>query len=331
LWEPTDDGLPHPGMGYNKGVSLLPDSNQAVAWPWWRRLLLNSGIVYLGLYFLVAGQPLVKLVPDALRFHIGDAVNQLLFGSALPAYRPSGSGDTSLDWMTVLLTLLMSWVAGGLWTWREHRRTPDRRRVWLLRFLRFYLALWLLIYGLAKFNFGQFGLLAPSQLELNVKSMVPASLLWSFMAASPGYQYLAGVAEVTPALLLLHRRTVTLGALVATVTLTNVVALNLFYNVNVKLFSMHLLLTALVVLWFDAPRWLALLRGSAVPALQLPRERRWQQWGGWSLTVACLGAIGFSVWQGQSTWREDRRQTEASPTPLKTSPFHWISEAPNLP
>ncbi|MFC4453353.1 hypothetical protein [Deinococcus sonorensis] len=152
---------------------------------------------------------------------------------------------------------------------------------------------WLLSYGLAKFSFGQFGLLSPGQLNHTYGQTSPMFLLWTFMAASPGYQLVGGVAEVQPALFLLHRRTVTLGALIAVVTITNVFALNMAYDVPVKLFSFHLLLAALVLAAYDLPRLLALFTGRVVPAAEWPARTGWGRvWASWLATVAVLALMG---------------------------------------
>jgi hypothetical protein len=76
------------------------------------------------------------------------------------------------------------------------------------------------------------------------------------MGFSPAYTMFAGLMEIIPGLLLLFRRTATLGALIGSATMTNVVALNFCYDVPVKLFSVHLLCALLVIAAPDARRLL---------------------------------------------------------------------------
>jgi len=76
----------------------------------------------------------------------------------------------------------------------------------------------------------------------------PMRLLWTFMGASRPYTWFAGGSEVLAGLLLVWRRTSTLGAMIAAGVMTNVVLLNFCYDVPVKLFSAHLLVTALLIL-----------------------------------------------------------------------------------
>lgn len=297
-------------------------------WPLWRRWTLNFGMVYLGLYFLLVGQSLLP-VPPQWRFDVADRFSRVWSGAPLLPTGPTTSGDTSEDWLLLLLGLLLSLVLATLATIIQKRKPgPSSRALSALSVgLRTALMILLLSYGSAKFDFSQFGLLPTAIQGQTYAESSPMGLLWRFMALSPGYQYLAGVAETLPALLLLHRRTVTLGALIAAVTLTNVFALNMFYDVPVKLFSFHLLLAATTLVAFDAPRLDALLSGRAVPAVSPPRRSpvmaRLLLWASWTATVLCLVFLGVTVVQGVSTYRTDQL---TPPTPIKARGFHWVSE-----
>lgn len=298
------------------------------SWPLWRRWLLNFGTLYLGLYFVLGGQ---GLLPAAAKAIFAGPLHRLLFGSELLVSGSLGSGDTSLDWAWTLVLLLASLLLGTLWTlWPKGHLllAPERQARGLLGALRVFLVAWLLTYGLIKFSFGQFGLLPPGQLTATYAESSPMGLLWRFMAASPGYQWVAGVAEVLPALLLLHRRTVTVGALIAAVTLTNVLALNLFYDVPVKLFSAHLLLTALVIALADARRLWAFARGGTVDAVVERPSKPAARWGAWIVTGLCLVAVAWQAGQGVQRWRADQQTTQITREPLKTRGFHWVNETP---
>jgi hypothetical protein len=81
-------------------------------------------------------------------------------------------------------------------------------------------------------------------------------LAWTFMGSSPGYTILSGCIEVVAGIFLLFHRTRLLGAIVSVVVFINVFALNIFYNIPVKLFSLHLLLMSVLVLAMNAKRLL---------------------------------------------------------------------------
>ena len=73
-------------------------------------------------------------------------------------------------------------------------------------------------------------------------------VFWNFMGVSPGYERFAGLCELTAALLLFFRRTAVTGSLLTIAVLSNVIALNLFYNVPVKISPAQLLLYALFLI-----------------------------------------------------------------------------------
>jgi len=79
-------------------------------------------------------------------------------------------------------------------------------------------------------------------------------IFWTMMAISKGYTFFAGLAEFTGGILLLHRKTKLLGSLISIGVLTNVVAVNFFYDIPVKLFSTELLIIALLLIIPYFPR-----------------------------------------------------------------------------
>jgi hypothetical protein len=100
----------------------------------------------------------------------------------------------------------------------------------------------------------------------------PMRMLWAFMGYSLPYTVFAGLAEATGGVLLLWRRTATLGAMVVCAVMTNVVLLNFCYDVPVKLYSMQLLIMAFVVALPGLRRVVAAALGHATAAVP-PRVR----------------------------------------------------------
>jgi hypothetical protein len=100
------------------------------------------------------------------------------------------------------------------------------------------------------------------------------NVLWSFMGSSPAFTVISGVAEVTAGLLLLFRRTATLGALAGAAVMLNVVALNFCYDVPVKLYSGHLFLVAVLLCLPDLGRlWRVFVRNRTTRPRDLSRPR----------------------------------------------------------
>ncbi len=154
----------------------------------------------------------------------------------------NGSGDKTSDWVGVFVAATVAALATVVWSLVDRRATRDPALRSLLRVvLRYTLAFALLGYGLSKLCLLQFPAPGPSRLLQPYGSSSPMGLLWTFMGASPSYEIFAGAAEVLGALLLLFRRTTTLGALLLATVLVNVVMLNFCFDVPVKINSAHYL------------------------------------------------------------------------------------------
>jgi hypothetical protein len=126
-----------------------------------------------------------------------------------------------------------------------------------------------------------------------VGDLSPMGLLWAFMAASPAYAFFGGAAELLGGVLLVFRRTALLGALVTAAVMTQVVMLNLCYDVCVKLLSSHLLAMAIFLALPDLKRlWDFFVVGRATgPAPSLPQFKR--RWLNWSIAAATIGLFGL--------------------------------------
>jgi uncharacterized membrane protein YphA (DoxX/SURF4 family) len=161
-------------------------------------------------------------------------------------YVPTGSGDTTLDYIENLLFLVVAAAAAFVWSTLDRKR-PDYRdlQAWLRLLIRYTLAFTLFGYGFAKVFPLQFRTPGLQRLIEPYGDFSPMGALWWFMGTSAPYTIFAGFSEVLGGLLLLFRRTTTLGSLVAFGVLLNVVMLNFCYDVPVKLYSTNLLLMAL--------------------------------------------------------------------------------------
>jgi hypothetical protein len=187
-------------------------------------------------------------------------------------YRPSGSGDATYNYVLLFCYLILALAATVVWTLLDSRRANYvRLHAWLRVYVRFALATAMIRYGAYKVIPEQFGTPFPSDLLQPIGESSPMKLLWTFMGASIPYVIFTGAAEMLGGLLLVARRTALLGALVCIAVMSNVVMLNLSYDVPVKLHSSHLLLMAVFLAAPDLRRLAGLfVRNLRVP----PAEQR---------------------------------------------------------
>ena len=160
----------------------------------------------------------------------------------------SGSGDSTESFVKLLSKFTLAMGLAMIWSLIDRRKTDHRILKDLFHSnITYVLALTMLGYGLAKVGYArnQFSIISGSTLESTWGDTSPMGVVWKFMGASRPYTIFAGMGESVGALLLVFRRTRTLGALVLFGVLTNVVMLNYCYDVPVKINSTHLALLAL--------------------------------------------------------------------------------------
>jgi uncharacterized membrane protein YphA (DoxX/SURF4 family) len=193
----------------------------------------------------------------------------------------NGSGDRLGNWIFLACIAVISLVVALVWAIADRRRPRDARLRELLRvLLRYTLAFVLFGYGVDKVFLAQFPAPNIGRLLQPYGDSSPMGLMWTFMGASPAYQLFSGAMEVLGALLLLFRRTTTLGALVLGAVLTNIVLLNFCYDVPVKINSSHYLAMCGFLLLPELRRLTDVLvrHRPTQPALQaLVLPRRWMR------------------------------------------------------
>lgn len=208
----------------------------------------------------------------------------------------SGSGDKTVDWIWLICCAAVALVSAVAWSFIERTRAHEPRIRDLLRVvIRYCLAFVMLRYGVSKLFVSQFPAPTISRLLQPYGESSPMGLLWTFMGASPAYVFFSGAAETVGALLLLSRRTTTLGALVLGVVLANVVMMNFCYDVPVKIDSSHYLAMCGFLIAPDAAGLVNFLvfRRPAQPVDHafVPRTA----WMRWARRVLKYGVSGYVI------------------------------------
>lgn len=209
----------------------------------------------------------------------------------------NGSGDKLYDWLLAGTFACIAIVATIVWSIVDRRRARyDRLAALFHVFIRFHVAVQMITYGLAKAIPSQFPPPGSARLLETFGEASPMGILWAFMGASTAYTVFAGLGELAGGILVVFRRTATLGALVSAGVMTNVVMLNFCYDVPVKLFSSHLLLMTLIVAAPDARRLVDVL---VFHRATTARDWRWQpraRWARIAVPVVKLGLLALVMW-----------------------------------
>lgn len=168
---------------------------------------------------------------------------------------PNGSGDQLYDYVLIFCMVLAAIAIAAIWSALDRKR-PNYQQLyrWLRVFMRLVAAWAMLGYGVKKLIGAQFP--APDLVRLvePFGQATPMGMLWTFMGVSWLYSFFGGFGETLGGVLLLFPRLTTLGALVSGAMMTNVLMLNLCYDVPRKILSVHLVLMCLVLLIPDFRR-----------------------------------------------------------------------------
>ncbi len=160
----------------------------------------------------------------------------------------SGSGDKMFDFVQLLTITSIAFLGTIIWTIVQNNKGDYKKlNYWFWVYLRYNLFAIMLSYGLAKTFPLQFPEPSFSRLITEFGELSPMGLAWSFMGYSKGYVIFSGLMEVIGGILLLHKRTVFLGAMILIAVTVNIVALNFLYDIPVKLYSIRYLLMAFLI------------------------------------------------------------------------------------
>ncbi|MEP7347311.1 MAG: hypothetical protein ABI877_18720, partial [Gemmatimonadaceae bacterium] len=239
-----------------------PEQRAHDVWPLWRRILFRFFFAYMLLqlapwtwFGAIPGVGFVNEYYRALTNWAVQTSNARLFHVRETLVMVNGSGDTSWAWTQLWLYLSFAGIVCLIWSILDRkRRNYAPLDYWFRTFVRYYIATAALSYGIIKLFAMQMSFPTQSQLSTPLGDLLPMRFSWLFIGYSTQYQIFSGAMETVAGLLLLYRRTVTIGLIAAAGAFLNVVMINLSYDVPVKLFAMHLLFSCILLLLMDFRR-----------------------------------------------------------------------------
>ena len=253
-------------------------------WNVWEKVIFRFVFVY----FLLYMEPwmwILDLIPGISQYiyqakdWLVNAANDRIFHSYKELVPLNGSGDTSYAWTELKLELIIALAVTVIWTLLGRRSNYNRLSYWLRIFIRYNLIAALLSYGIIKLFFMQMIFPSLSQLATPLGDLLPMRFSWLFIGYSKPYQFFSGLMEVVAALLLFFRRTSAFGAVVSAAVFLQVAVMNLSYDIPVKIYSIHLFLSSVVLMIYEHKRLLSfILNRSSAPSdiYEVSFGKRWQ-------------------------------------------------------
>lgn len=224
--------------------------------------------------------------------------NSLLGLNGRLAEIPNGSGDQLYDYVLIVCIFAAAVIVTVVWSLLDRKRKEYHQLYqWLRLFMRLSVAATMMIYGASKLLPMQFADISLGKLIDPLGHLSPMGLLWSFMGYSRAYQFFGGAGEMLGGLLLVVPRFSTLGALVSLGVLSNVLMLNLCYDVPRKIFTIHLMVWCIFLVLPDTKRILNLFifNRTAEPATAVPFLKDKQLNRGVLLLQYLYGAASLAI------------------------------------
>lgn len=267
----------------------------ATSWTWWQKLLFRFCCIYILLYISpltwLGNIPLIGLIGeyyDKVETWFVQLTNTHLLHMNSARLPSNGSGDTTYNYAQVRFFLVAAAVGSLIWTLVDKRKSYATAYYWLLVITRYFVAMHALSYGIIKLFTKQMIFPPLSALATPLGDLLPMRLSWYFIGYSTPYQFFSGAVEFIAGVLLLFRRTSTLGAFVAASVFLNVMILNLCYDIPVKLFSIHLFSFSNFLLVGDVQRLLNffVFNKPTQPATHFVFPKKWMRWSQIGLKIA---------------------------------------------
>jgi hypothetical protein len=237
----------------------MQDPNAELKWKIWEKFTFRFLFLFLGLYLLsfelfyfletfhfvkdssIVYKPFEKPLYwlDQHFYHTG-------YDPKLHASVPSDNHFGVVFYITIVILFL---ILASAWSIIDrHKSNYNKLYYWFRIYIRYMVALIMIVYGIGKLIPVQMPYPDVTELLKPMGEQDLFSILWNFVGISPGYENFVGISELIGSFLLLFRRTYVFGALFMCTVLCNIVALNIFYNVGVKLYSALLLISVIFLL-----------------------------------------------------------------------------------
>jgi len=275
-------------------------------WKSWQKIIFRFLFLFLGFFLLN-----YELVFISLGFNFFDTLSKIYESIASPLYwldthlyhtqynpqlhlnLPGDNHFGIVFYFTLIIIFTLSVI---VWSVIDRHKTEyNKLYYWFRLYVRYMVALIMFGYGIDKLIPVQMKYPAVTDLLMPLGDQNLFRTVWNFIGASPGYEIFTGTCEVIGSFLLIFRRTYVFGSLFMSTILCNVVALNIFYNIPVKLYSSLLLLCVLFLLLPYAHKLIQFFfysRSISLAEKHYQFERSWKKYLVVTLGI-CIPVVGF--------------------------------------
>jgi uncharacterized membrane protein YphA (DoxX/SURF4 family) len=210
--------------------------------------------------------------------------------------------DYYWTYIALLIYLFIAVIIALFWTVADKAKKTSKLFTYTSVFARYYLGAILLGYGISKLFGDQFSRPDLSSLFQPFGNLDPHTLFWEFMGASKSYQIFGGVLETGAGILLLFKRTTTIGCFICLALFLNILMLDIAYDTLVKIRVVYFILLSIFILIPDLKKLyqIFILRQSAslslTPSIIENEKYRWVQY---ALKFCFIGLVVILILRKQ--------------------------------
>jgi hypothetical protein len=169
-----------------------------------------------------------------------------------PSFSRSPGYYGYLEWLIILGVAI---VGGLIWSLLDQKRKEyNVLYYWLTVIIRYRAAIGIIGFAFTKVLPVQMPYPSTGILNTNFGDLTAQKIYWLSISIVPWYQVFAGVVELTAGVLLLFRRTATLGAIILFGALGDIVYVNFAYDGGVHVYSSYFVLFAAFLIAKEIPK-----------------------------------------------------------------------------
>lgn len=270
--------------------------NPLPAWKPYERVVFRMAFVFLVIFCLPtdAGwyQHLFRI--DWAHLHARDLYDLAHIEPHFVKISPEGRWGLGgyVNWLWIAVG---SVVVGLIWSWLDRKRQDYRVLYhWLRVLVRYRAALGIIGFSFEKIFPTQMPYPSLAHLSTPFGDFSGHKIYWTLIGVIPSYQIFGGFVELIPGILLLFRKTATLGAALLVGALLTIAVANLGYDGGVHVYASYFVVLGLFLLWKDVPPIYQLLIRERFtwPAYRHPISQPWLQ------AVRIAVKVGFVLYIG---------------------------------
>ena len=238
----------------------------------------------------------------------------------------NGSGDELYDYVLIFCIAVTAALITIVWSVLDRKRDNYRE---MFEWTRFLMRIWVTVamigYGTNKLWWAQFPAPKLTSFIEPYGQTQPADLLWIFMGMSRAYSFFGGLGEMVGGLLLIVPQLATLGASITAAVMTNVLLLNLGYDVPRKIYSIHLIALCVFIMLPDLRRMLDFFVLNRKTQLTKPVSIFKDKMLNRGLTLLYV-AIAASAFYGQGKYSNDSAKSTIEKVPASIRGIWTVDE-----